>query len=187
MRLAIIVVDMLKGHMATQSIGSKMKGIVPRTKLLLNEARKRGILIVYANDSHLPTDPWLNYFRGCAIRGTEDAEIIDELKPQENDLVIEKRRMSAFFKTDLDQILRERDIDTVAVTGINSIACVLFTAADAASYVFETILVRDCCASHEEEFHRAVMKMYDGRPWRGILRVMASRELIDRMGGEPVS
>jgi nicotinamidase-related amidase len=51
------------------------------------------------------------------VEGTRGWEVVDELKPQAGDIVFKKRRPSAFIATDLDLILRNRDIRTVVLTG----------------------------------------------------------------------
>ena len=53
---------------------------------------------------------------------------LKELEAEESDIIIDKRRFSAFFKTDLDQTLRTYGVDTVAIGGLNTHFCVLATA-----------------------------------------------------------
>jgi len=62
-----------------------------------------------------------------SLAGTEGAEVIDELDRKEEDLWLPKPRFSAFFKTDLDQWLRKREITLCAVAGIATNVCVLTT------------------------------------------------------------
>ena len=63
--------------------------------------------------------------------GTHGAEIIEELKPGQEDLVVKKRRYSGFFGTDLDLLLRELEIKKIYIVGILTNICVFFTAVDA--------------------------------------------------------
>ena len=60
----------------------------------------------------------------AVIRGTWDAEIIDELKPGEDDHIIVKRRDSAFQDTELDLWLRSSYVDTIICTGVDTAICV---------------------------------------------------------------
>ncbi len=169
--MAVIVVDMIKDNVMSEEFGA----IVPNIKKFLGECRKRGIPIIFANDSFLPQDPLFNYMPLHAIRGTPGVEVIDDLKPERGDLVLEKRRFSAFFKTDLDMTLRSLNVDTVAICGIATHVCVLFTAGDAVSYDFSVILVEDCCASHKREIHEMILSIYGKLP---IIQILKSEDVI---------
>lgn len=83
----------------------------------------------------------------ACIRGTWDAEIIDELKPTKNDHIVVKRRDSAFQDTELDLWLRSSYIDTVICTGIDTAICVDNTLTDAFNVGYDVILVEDATAS----------------------------------------
>jgi len=50
--------------------------------------------------------------------------LIDEFEAHSEDIILPKRRFSAFFKTDLDITLRTLEVDTIALAGINTDACV---------------------------------------------------------------
>jgi len=171
--LAIIVIDMIKDNVFEEA-----KKIIPNIKKLLKVARAHKVPIVYANDSFLPFDPMFKRVRQHAIRGTAGTQVIDELKPERGDIIVEKRRFSAFFRTDLDLTLRCLNVDTVALCGISTWACVLFTAADAISLDFECIIVEDCCASHKREIHESLMEIYKGFP---LMEILSCDELIKRI------
>lgn len=173
--LAVIVIDMIKDN-----IFEGAKKIIPRIKKLLEVARAHRIPIIYANDSFFPFDPMFERIRRHAIRGTAGTQVIDELKPERGDIIVEKRRFSAFFKTDLDLTLRCLNVDTVALCGINTWACVLFTAADAVSLDFKCILIEDCCASHRKEIHESIIKIYKEFP---LIEILKCDEVIQRMHG----
>lgn len=70
--------------------------------------------------------------RGTAIiRGTWDYAIVDELAPRDNDIVIQKTRLSGFFDTNLGSVLRSLDVELIAFTGIATNVCVEATMRDA--------------------------------------------------------
>ena len=150
MKPAIIVIDMLNDNVDRKKrtgIGEEVKKIIPNIQHLLSSAREAEIPIVFANDSFMPND---FIFQGeeikpHAIRGTYGAKVIDELPVQESDIVVEKRRFSAFFKTDLDITLREFKVDTIVVAGISTEVCVLATVLDGLSNDFRVIILKDCC------------------------------------------
>jgi len=182
MKFAVIVVDMLKdtydGLPEHRFIG-EFRPIIPGICNLVEEARKLGGLIVYANDSYL-TEDFL--FRGkmkhTAIRGTRGAEVIDELPIMEGDVVLPKRRFSAFFKTDLDMTLRTLGIETIAVTGLTTEVCVLSTLLDGLANDFNSVLISDCCASRSRDTHNAIITAFSRFPTYPTLRVRTAEEFL---------
>ena len=120
MKFAVIIVDMLRDSFEGPSDHPRIRlfrAIIPTITFLLDKARKLGGIVVFANDSYFEKD---FLFRGKmpphALRGSKGAEVIDEISIQPEDIVLPKRRFSAFFRTDLDITLRTLGIDTIAVT-----------------------------------------------------------------------
>jgi maleamate amidohydrolase len=79
--------------------------------------------------------------------------------PQPGDVVLVKRKPSAFFGTELTGLLVDRGIDTVVVTGGSTANCVRATAVDSASYNFRTIVAEDCVFDRFEISH--VVALFD--------------------------
>ena len=132
MKPALVVVDMLKDAFKRKDHPHTREylEIVPRIKMLVDHARQRTIPVIFACDSFLENDFIFKGKKPYSVRGTEGAEVIEELKPIRQDEILLKRRFSAFFGTDLDQTLRLLGVDTVVVTGINTQVCVFATAMD---------------------------------------------------------
>ncbi len=156
--IALIVVDMIKGNLPF--FNEDQLAIIPRIKRVAEEVRRSGNLVVYANDSYTEKDWLFRFMKRHAIRGTNEVEVLDELKPESGDIVLEKKRFSAFFRTDLDLILREYGVEKVAIAGVNTHVCVLATALDAVSNNFEAVILKDCCASNKRELHEFVVNKY---------------------------
>jgi len=182
MKPAIIVVDMLKDNLRESSRNpyyQEWKGIIPNLQKLLQESRKRGFPVVFACDSFLKGD---FIFKGRmkihSLRGTEGAEVVDELRPEPADIVLPKRRFSAFFKTDLDQTLRTLGVDTIVVTGVTVEVCVLMTAMDGLSHDFSVILLEDCSASRSKEFQQGCLNLYRDFALSPLLRIMTLAEFL---------
>lgn len=85
-------------------------------------------------------------------RGSWSAAIVDELKTEPTDLFVDKYRMSGFWDTPLDAILRNLRVDTVFFGGVNADQCVLHTLADANFLGYDTVLVEDGSATTSPEF-----------------------------------
>jgi nicotinamidase-related amidase len=93
---------------------------------------------------------------------TESTEfqVIDELKPVKGELVISKPTRCGFIGTGLDHILRMVGIDTLAIGGALTNACVESTARGGADYGYKVILVDDACAAWDEQDHNAALKTF---------------------------
>ena len=182
MKPAIIVVDMLKDTFKEGSmlpITLEGRKIIPNLQRLLKESREKAFPIVFACDSFLKED---FLFKGktkfYSLQGTQGAEVIDELKPEPTDVVLPKRRFSAFFKTGLDHRLRDLAIDTIVVTGLTTEVCVLTTALDGFCHDFNVILLEDCSASRDQKIHRACLSSYRGSALYPLLRIMTLAEFL---------
>lgn len=80
---------------------------------------------------------------GAIMRGTWDAKIVDELVPEPEDFLVEKRRFSAFYGTDLEVILSSLRITSLVICGVTTNICVESTARDAAQRDYRTYVVSD--------------------------------------------
>lgn len=140
MRAAILVIDMIKDtfdEITGNSLTEEARAFLPALNHLLEVARKENSPVIFASDSFLKEDFIFNSkLNPHAIRGTQGVEVIKDILRGPNDISMEKRRFSAFFKTDLDQTLRTLSVDTVVVTGIATTFCILSTAFDALSHDF---------------------------------------------------
>jgi len=86
--------------------------------------------------------------------GSWSARIVDELAPSEGDIHVAKHRMSGFWDTPLDSILRQLRLDTLLFGGVNLDQCVLHTLADANFLGYDTVLIEDCAATTNPDFCR---------------------------------
>lgn len=180
MKPALIIVDMLQGNFSKNITGEKEeeKIIIP-LRDFIKKCRNYGIPIIFACDSFLKEDfIFKGRMKPHAIRGTKDTLPLKELEPDEKDTILEKRRFSAFFKTDLDQTLRTWGIDTVLVTGINTHFCVLATAFDALCHDFYTIILKDLSACYKKNIHEGFMDAYRKSAIYPIFRIMSSSEFL---------
>ncbi|GIL39653.1 cysteine hydrolase family protein [Roseiterribacter gracilis] len=80
------------------------------------------------------------------------AQLIDGLAPEESDIRIDKHRISGFWDTPLDAVLRNLDVTTLLFAGVNADHCVLGTLMDANFHGYDTILLEDCTATTSPDF-----------------------------------
>lgn len=142
---ALLIVDMQNDLVKE---GGKLvvptaKDTIPAIRKLLVEARLYGMFVAYTQDSHLPNDPEFPIWGEHCLIGTWGWEIVDELKPQPNELVVQKRRYDGFYGTTLEHDLRVAGVDTLIVTGTVANICVLHTAGSAALRWFKVIVPKD--------------------------------------------
>jgi nicotinamidase-related amidase len=127
---ALVIVDMQndfvdpKGKLFVPSAPDT----IPAIKRLIDKARKSKVPVVYTQDWHMKDDPEFKIWGEHAVAGTWGAEIVDEIKPREDDIVVKKLRYDAFYGTSLDHILRTMGVDTLVITGTVANICVLHTA-----------------------------------------------------------
>jgi nicotinamidase-related amidase len=88
------------------------------------------------------------------------SDIIDDLKPEERDFVLQKNTSGTFISTRLDNFLRNMDIVTLLVSGVVTNFCVHSTAREASDYGFQVVIVEDCCAAWTPEIHQATLKSF---------------------------
>ncbi|BAK43618.1 cysteine hydrolase family protein [Eggerthella sp. YY7918] len=158
-RYAVIVVDLLNDFV-TGALGcDNARKIVEPLQQLLADARAHEVPVIYANDSHLKgIDHELKLWGDHAIRGTEGAEVIPELEPQEGDYIIPKRRYSGFFQTDMLITLQELGVDTLVVTGLHTHMCCRHTCADAYCYGYDLVVPRETTSSFTDEDYESGLK-----------------------------
>src|SRR5580765_3364336 len=85
------------------------------------------------------------------------ADVHPALGPEAGDIVVTKHRVSAFAGTDLEMILRAKDIRTLVMFGIATSGVVLSTLLEACDADYEPVIVADCCADMNADLHHALM------------------------------
>ncbi len=138
-------------------------GTVQRTQAVLQASRIRGVFVVFVNVGHrrgypeLAPDPGplaAGLVRAQAfIRGTWGAEVIEELRPLDDEIEIVNYSTSAFIYTELDLLLRNRGITTVVLSGLATNWVVESTARDAGNRGYAIWTLSDCCNSSSQEAH----------------------------------
>jgi nicotinamidase-related amidase len=178
---AVIVVDLLEDNCRVQGaiLPVHQKMILSLTPFL-RQCRAKGVPVVFACDSYLAEDfIFKGRMKPISLRGTPGANVLAEIEVLETDIVLPKRRFSAFFKTDLDQTLRVKGVDTVAVAGINTHFCVLATAFDALSHDFFTVILEDLSGAFKREIHQRFIDAYRESSLYPLLTVLRSDRFLE--------
>lgn len=143
-------------------------GTVENVQAVLQASRNKGVFVVYVNAAHRPGYPEIAgnpaplaaslVDMQAFIKGTWGAEVIEELKPLEEEIEIINFSTSAFAYTELDLLLRNRGITTVVLTGLVTNWVVESTARDAFNRGYFVCTLNDCCSSPNEEAHAYCLK-----------------------------
>ncbi len=167
---AVIVVDMQNDFVKP---GGKLvvptaKETIPNIRRLLEKARERNILIIYTKDTHYKRDPEFEIWGEHVVKGTWGWEIVDELKPSENDIVVEKTRYDGFYGTPIDDLLRVYGIRYVIIVGTVANICVLHTAGSAALRWYKVIVPLDGISALNDFDYYVALRQIDFL-YKGIL------------------
>ncbi len=166
---ALLVIDMLRDFIYKDCVlpVNGAKKLIPPINYKIIEFREINEPIIFICDSHDEMDEEFDVWGKHAVEGTEGAEIIDELDRREYDIVVTKKRFSAFYNTDLERILKGLNVDTLVITGVVTDICILHTAADATMRGFKVIVPENCVATVDEEKQkwalRHIKEVLDGR------------------------
>ncbi|MFE3203769.1 cysteine hydrolase family protein [Embleya sp. NPDC055664] len=158
MTTALIIGDLQQGITGSYPFARQ---VLPPLTGLLPRARSAGALVVFVhfafrgNGADLLPDNALYrtfYEAGDTFHeGTAGTEIA--LPIADEDVVVLKRRTSAFAGTDLDLVLRARGVDTIAIAGVATGAMVAATAYDGADRGYRVAVLRDGCADGDPAVH----------------------------------
>lgn len=181
--VALLIIDMQRDFVNPGGFGealgndvSLLRKAVPPTLQVLEAARKASILVIHTREGHRPdlSDlPPSKKARGKLATGIGDPgpmgrilvqgeyghDIIEELKPAPGEPVIDKPGKGAFYATDLEAILRSRNIRQLVVCGVTTEVCVNTTVREANDRGFDCLVLADCVASYFPEFQRVALEM----------------------------
>jgi len=132
--------------------------VIPPIKKLASAARRSGATVIYTQDWHVKGDPEFEIWGEHTLAGTWGAEIVDELKPEEADVIVRKPSYDAFYSTSLDHVLRSRKITTLILTGLLGNTCVHCTAIGAAMRGYRLIVPVDAVFTIHEFDHVASLR-----------------------------
>jgi nicotinamidase-related amidase len=141
---------------------------LPRLREAIDAARTADVPVIYVVVGFRPGFPEVsprNKMFGAlarnpaAGRGSDEAtQVHPDVAPQPEDIVVTKRRVSAFTGSDLDMILRAGDIDHLVLTGIATSGVVLSTVRQAADLDLGLTVLSDGCLDADEEVHRVLVE-----------------------------
>ncbi|MBE0479681.1 MAG: cysteine hydrolase [Dehalococcoidia bacterium] len=160
MARAVMVADMLRCFLEKGYplyCGDRARAIIPRVRALLEREVAAGSKVFFICDAHAPDDLEFRMFPPHCVAGSEDAELIPELRhiPGEK---IYKTRYSGFFRTPLEERLAALRPERIIVCGVCTDICVCYTTADARARDYEVEVPTDCVATFNEKQHQPALE-----------------------------
>jgi nicotinamidase-related amidase len=159
--------------------------VIPNTQAMLEAFRKNKLEVIFARIACLTQDgrdrslsqkkPGWNYL--LMPRNTEESQLVGELQPVGDEIVITKTTDSALTGTNLRLVLHNIGIANVVVCGIFTDQCVSSTVRSLADESYNVIVLDDCCAAGIDELHDKELEIINNI----YCHVMKSRELLDIM------
>ena len=174
---ALVIVDMVNDFVHPEGLTAARSGrsvqagraAIEPIRTLAAAARHAGVPVVHVQHSTLPdgsshSGPWVDA-RGRAtyssldicLDGTWGQQVIDELAPEQGDIVVTKHRYSGFARTELDRTLSDRGRETIVVCGVSTNVCVESTARHGFDLDYYVVIPEDGCASWNSELHEAAL------------------------------
>ena len=132
--------------------------IIEPIQKLLSKARSAGATVIFTQDWHIKDDPEFKIWGEHTLENTWGAQIVDELKTRESDIVVQKPSYDAFYSTRLDHILRARGVKKLVLTGLMGNICVQCTAVGAAVRGYELVIPVDAVFTILEFDHVAALR-----------------------------
>src|SRR5439155_281932 len=160
-KFALLLIDVINDFDFPEA-DQLLKYAQPMARNLLRlkrRAQKAGVPVVYVNDNF---GRWKSDFRRtvehCARHG-RGREVVESLRPEENDYFVLKPKHSGFFSTTLETLLRYLETQTLILTGIAGNFCVLFTANDAYKREFHLLVPSDCTVSNTKKENNSALRL----------------------------
>jgi nicotinamidase-related amidase len=183
-KTALMIIDMqrdfcdLSGYMHTRGgdVGL-IRAIVPRITAVRNACWKAGIEVIYTREGHrpnlsdLPRSKRMKTALAGAeigslgplgrllIRGEHGWDFIDELQPGNSEIIVDKAGTGAFHGTDLHDILNNKKVENLIITGVTTGVCINSTVREAADRGYNVLVLEDCCAEPDQQTHDIAIQL----------------------------
>lgn len=163
---ALVLVDVIKTFFRPGAAlyYDPVGDVVPALGRLLDTARASGAFIVHAAERHQPglVDFEHQKIPPHCMTDDPDSDFFDRFRPEgPREVLVAKRRYSAFFATDLALLLREHGVEQVVVAGVKTNVCIRATIQDGFAHGFRMLLPRDATNSNRPHLAEASLEDID--------------------------
>jgi nicotinamidase-related amidase len=185
-RAALLIIDVQNGTCGPKEAEARPEfymatalRVIPNITALLESFRKVGLEVIYTVIEDLTADGRdrsLDYKlsdMGFA-KGSHEAQVVPELEPLPDEIVLPKTSSSVFNSTNLDYLLRNMGIEGVFVTGYRTDQCIDHAVKDGADRGYYMTCVHDACAAETEARHAEALQCF-----KGYCRMLSTDEVLD--------
>jgi nicotinamidase-related amidase len=162
MSSALIVIDMLNTyeHEDADPLKESVQRILPTLSGLIAKASNSDVLTIYVNDNHGDWSAARAELTDKALEGAAP-ELIEPIVPDPKLPFIVKARHSIFYETQLEYLLRQKEIERIFLSGQVTEQCILYSALDAYVRHFEVAVVTDAVAHIHEDLAESALRMME--------------------------
>ena len=177
MRSALVVVDMLNSydHEDSERLTASVREALPAMLELLSRAREQDVPIVYVNDNYGDWSACRSELVEHALHGRAPG-LVEPIAPSPDVGFVVKARHSIFYQTQLEYLLRQKEIERIVLAGQVTEQCILYSALDAYVRHFAVAVPRDAVAHIHADLADAALRMM-GRNMRADVCAAAECEL----------
>jgi ureidoacrylate peracid hydrolase len=199
-RTALLLIDLQKGEYNERLVKAEpqhayfwdrlAKTVIPNGQKLLTACRAAGVELLFTTVECYTLDGRdrsLDYkVSGIFFaKGSWEAQVLDELKPLPNEIVIPKMSSSVFVSTNIDYVLRNLGIEYLMVMGLLTDQCVESAVRDACDAGYLVTLIEDACATKSQERHDATLRAIKGYcRQRKTEQVLAELQALQKQAAE---
>ena len=187
---ALLSMDLQVGIVAAYAAGQP--DLLARAGAVLNAARRVGMPVIHVKVGFRPGLPEVSARNPLfgAIKSSPahqqlfagaSGEIHPAVAPEAGEVVVTKSRVNAFAGTDLEQVLRAKEIDTLVLYGIATSGVVLSTALHASDADYRLVIISDCCVDSDAAVHATLVeKVFPRRA-----SVVTADAFLEMLGAQP--
>ncbi|MFA1624271.1 cysteine hydrolase family protein [Rhizobium mongolense] len=178
---ALVIIDLINDYLDHWS-ADKAARLIGETNKLAVAFRQAALPIIWVRPEFRPdlSDAFLEMRDKnlkIAIEGTSGAHLHAGLNWEPSDTTIVKKRYSAFYRTELEDILSAMGVGELVLCGINTHACIRMTAIDAYQRDLRVVLAEECIDSYDAEHGRVSLVYMNGK----IAKVATVPEIIQAL------
>jgi maleamate amidohydrolase len=160
-RPALLIVDIINSFTDPDCpLGSESGDVVEANRQLLHAFREKQLPVVFTTVVY-HDESQARVFRDRVPAldilepGTRWVEVDPRLRPRSDEPVIEKQWASGFFKTGLEDLLKEQSVDSLVITGLTTSGCVRATAVDGLQHDYKVVIPAEAVGDRNDDAHRA--------------------------------
>ena len=181
MNPALVIIDMQNWFFRSEDRREKLPELIESINELIEVATNKNITIFQVITMHKADKSTWNIVMkkhnfSALLEGSDEAELLPDIKFDSSQEIIVKTRQSTFIRTNFEEKLKEKNIDTLILGGVFTHGCVGRTAVDAYERDFNVILAKDASFSHMKSQEKSMLEVIEEEQEQLVL---SNKEIID--------